>query len=109
MLRMSDPSYTFTGTLHSLVKAHEGPGGLRAPKCQDRILSQLRLDEFLGRLLGHGWTPINTDTIQIWMIPRRTAIAMASVRSFAPSFSMMCFMWTLTVASEMHRSSPISR
>ena len=36
------------------------------------------------------------------MIPRRTAMATASVRSLAPSFSIMCLTWTLTVSSVMN-------
>jgi hypothetical protein len=39
------------------------------------------------------WTPISSAfslTPYSWMIPRRTPIATASVRSPAPSFSMMC-------------------
>ena len=42
-------------------------------------------------------------------MPLRTAIATAAVRPLAPSFSMMCFTWTLTVSSEMNRRSAISR
>ena len=38
-----------------------------------------------------------------WMMPRRTAIATAAVRSLAPSFSMMCLTWTLTVSSEIEQ------
>jgi hypothetical protein len=30
------------------------------------------------------------DTIQSWMIPRRSPIATAEVRSLAPNFSMRC-------------------
>ena len=46
---------------------------------------------------------------QILMIPRRTPIATASVRSFAPTFSLMRLRCTLTVSSAMHNWSPISR
>jgi 3-deoxy-7-phosphoheptulonate synthase len=44
-----------------------------------------------------------------WMMPRRTAMATACVRSLAPSFSITCLRCTLTVSSEMKRRSPISR
>ena len=43
------------------------------------------------------------------MMPRRTAIVTASVRSLAPSFSMMCLTCTLTVSSEMDSRSAMSR
>ena len=43
------------------------------------------------------------------MIPRRTPIVTASVRSAAPSFAMMCLTWTLTVPSEIDRMWPMSR
>ena len=39
------------------------------------------------------------------MMPRRTAMVTASVRSLAPSFSMMCLTCTLTVSSEMNSRS----
>lgn len=42
------------------------------------------------------------------MIPRRMAIATACVRSVAPSFSMMCFMWTFTVSTAIKSLSAMS-
>ncbi len=42
------------------------------------------------------------------MIPRRTAIAVASVRSFAPTFSRMCLRCTLTVSSAIQLLSDIA-
>ena len=44
-----------------------------------------------------------------WIIPLRKAPATASVRSLAPSFSMMCLIWAFTVSSEMNRRSAMSR
>ena len=42
--------------------------------------------------IGDVWPDDQEFGFHSWMIPRRTAIATACVRSLAPSFSMMCLM-----------------